>query len=340
MKSFCIFKLIKCIEELLKVLVTGGAGYIGSHFVKLLIDKGRQSLVIDNLSRGHKEAVPQNVLFEDVDILDTEALSYTIRTYLPDAVVHFAAFAYVGESVENPGIYYQNNVAGSLNLIRLCAENGVKNFIFSSTCSIYGNPTKIPISEEQPSNPINPYANTKLIIEMMLKDFETASGMKHVALRYFNAAGADPSGSIGESHNPEPHLIPIILKAALGERKKVSVFGNDYETTDGTCIRDYIHVNDLADAHLKAIDYLINGNESTIINLGTGKGNSVLEIIAKAKTITNKEIPFEIAERRAGDPAVLVADNKKAKEVLDWTPKNSIEKIIETAWRWHQNPKY
>lgn len=340
MKSFCIFKSIKCIEELLKVLVTGGAGYIGSHFVKLLIDKGHQSLVIDNLSRGHKEAVPQNVLFEDVDILDTEALSYTIRTYLPDAVVHFAAFAYVGESVENPGIYYQNNVAGSLNLIRLCAENGVKNFIFSSTCSIYGNPTKIPISEEQPSNPINPYANTKLIIEMMLKDFETASGMKHVALRYFNAAGADPSGSIGESHNPEPHLIPIILKAALGERKKVSVFGNDYETTDGTCIRDYIHVNDLADAHLKAIDYLINGNESTIINLGTGKGNSVLEIIAKAKTITNKEIPFEIAERRAGDPAVLVADNKKAKEVLDWTPKNSIEKIIETAWRWHQNPKY
>lgn len=340
MKSFCIFKSIKCLEELLKVLITGGAGYIGSHFVKLLIDKGHQPLVIDNLSRGHKEAVPQNVLFEDVDILDTEALSYTIRTYLPDAVVHFAAYAYVGESVEHPGIYYQNNVVGSLNLIRLCAENGVKNFIFSSTCSIYGNPTQVPISEDQPSNPINPYASTKLIIEMMLKDFETANGMKHIALRYFNAAGADPSGAIGESHNPEPHLIPIILKTALGERKKVSVFGNDYETTDGTCIRDYIHVNDLADAHLKAINYLNSGSESTIINLGTGKGNSVLEIIAKAKTITNKEIPFEIVERRAGDPAVLVADNKKAKELLNWIPKYSIEEIIQTAWNWHQNPKY
>ncbi|MHB8907043.1 MAG: UDP-glucose 4-epimerase GalE [Melioribacteraceae bacterium] len=324
----------------MKVLVTGGAGYIGSHFVKMLIDNGHQPLVIDNLSRGHKEAVPQNVLFEDVDILDTEALSYTIRTYLPDAVVHFAAYAYVGESVEHPGIYYQNNVVGSLNLIRLCAENGVKNFIFSSTCSIYGNPTQVPISEDQPSNPINPYASTKLIIEMMLKDFETANGMKHVALRYFNAAGADPSGAIGESHNPEPHLIPIILKTALGERKKVSVFGNDYNTEDGTCIRDYIHVNDLADAHLKAINYLDNGNESAIINLGTGKGNSVLDIIEKAKTITNKEIPFEIVERRTGDPAVLVADNKKAKELLNWIPKYSIEEIIQTAWNWHQNPKY
>lgn len=324
----------------MKVLVTGGAGYIGSHFVKMLIDNGHQPLVIDNLSRGHKEAVPQNVLFEDVDILDTEALSYTIRTYLPDAVVHFAAYAYVGESVEHPGIYYQNNVVGSLNLIRLCAENGVKNFIFSSTCSIYGNPTQVPISEDQPSNPINPYASTKLIIEMMLKDFETANGMKHIALRYFNAAGADPSGAIGESHNPEPHLIPIILKTALGERKKVSVFGNDYNTEDGTCIRDYIHVNDLADAHLKAINYLDNGNESAIINLGTGKGNSVLDIIEKAKTITNKEIPFEIVERRTGDPAVLVADNKKAKELLNWIPKYSIEEIIQTAWNWHQNPKY
>ena len=324
----------------MKVLVTGGAGYIGSHFVKMLLECGHQPIVLDNLSRGHKEAVPQAVLFEDIDLLDADALLYAIQTHLPAAVVHFAAFAYVGESVKRPGIYYQNNVVGSLNLIRLCAENGVKNFIFSSTCSIYGNPTQVPISEDQPSNPINPYANTKLMIETMLKDFETANGMKHVALRYFNAAGADPSGSIGESHDPEPHLIPIILEAALGKRKKVSVFGNDYDTTDGTCIRDYIHVNDLADAHLKAIDYLINGNESTIINLGTGKGNSVLEIIEKSKVITEKEIPFEIVERRAGDPAVLVADNKKAREVLDWSPKYSIEKIIETAWRWHQNPKY
>ncbi|MCX6170460.1 MAG: UDP-glucose 4-epimerase GalE [Ignavibacteriales bacterium] len=324
----------------MKVLVTGGAGYIGSHFVKLLIDQGHQPLVVDNLLRGHIEAVPQNVLFEDIDILDTEALAHTIRTYLPEAVVHFAAYAYVGESVENPGIYYQNNVVGSLNLIRLCAENGVKNFVFSSTCSIYGNPSKVPISEDQPSNPINPYANTKLMIETILKDFEIANGMRHIALRYFNAAGANSSGSIGESHNPEPHLIPIILQAALGVRKKVSVFGNDYETKDGTCIRDYIHVSDLADAHLKSINYLNSGSESAIINLGTGKGNSVLEIIEKAKNITKKVIPFEIVGRRAGDPAVLVADNKKAKDLLNWSPKYSIEEIIQTAWRWHQNPKY
>lgn len=324
----------------MKILVTGGAGYIGSHFVKLLIENGHQVIVLDNLSRGHREAVPQNITFEDVDMLDTHALFDTIQAHLPAAVVHFAAYAYVSESVKNPGLYYQNNVVGSLNLIRLCAENGVKNFIFSSTCSIYGNPDKIPISEEQPSNPINPYANTKLMIEMMLKDFESSHGMKHAALRYFNAAGADPSGGIGESHNPEPHLIPIILEVALGKRKKVSVFGNDYNTADGTCIRDYIHVNDLANAHLKAIEYLISGNRSDIFNLGTGKGNSVLEIIEKSKVITKREILFEIVERRAGDPAILIADNKKAGEVLKWSPLNSIEEIIETAWRWHQNPKY
>lgn len=324
----------------MKVLVTGGAGYIGSHFVKLLVENGHEPIVLDNLSRGHIEAIPPKVTFEDVDLLDTDALLYAIQTHLPAAVVHFAAFAYVGESVKHPGIYYQNNVVGSLNLIRFCAENGVKNFIFSSTCSIYGNPTTVPISEEQVANPINPYANTKLMIEMMLKDFESSSGMKHVALRYFNAAGADTFGLIGESHDPEPHLIPIVMDVALGKRKKVSVFGNDYDTTDGTCIRDYIHVNDLAKAHLKAIEYLNSGNRSDIFNLGTGKGNSVLEIIEKAKAITKKEIPFEIVERREGDPAVLVADNKKAKEVLHWLPENSIEEIIQTAWRWHQNPKY
>lgn len=324
----------------MKILVTGGAGYIGSHFVKLLVENGVEPVVLDNLSRGHVEAIPPKVTFEDVDLLDANSLLLAIQTHLPAAVVHFAAFAYVGESVKNPGLYYQNNVVGSLNLIRSCAENGVKNFILSSTCSIYGNPTRIPISEEQVSNPINPYANTKLMIEMMLKDFDLSYGMKHVALRYFNAAGAHPNGSIGESHDPEPHLIPIILEAALGKRKKVAVYGNDYDTTDGTCIRDYIHVNDLADAHMKAIDYLNNGSESTIINLGTGNGNSVLEIIEKAKVITKKEIPFEIVDRRAGDPAVLVADNKKAWELLKWTPENSIEEILQTAWRWHQNPKY
>lgn len=324
----------------MKILVTGGAGYIGSHFVKLLSEKGYETVVIDNLSRGHREAVPKNIHFEDIDLLDSGSLSYFIQTQMPGAVVHFAAYAYVGESVEHPEMYYQNNVVGSFNLIKICAENGVKNFVFSSTCSIYGNPKKVPISEDQPSQPINPYANTKLMIETLLKDFETSSGIKHVALRYFNAAGADPSGSIGESHNPEPHLIPIVLQTAQSKRKKIFIYGNDYDTHDGTCIRDYIHVNDLAEAHLKALEYLNSGNESTIINLGTGKGNSVLGIIQKAKTITGKEIPFEIDKRRSGDPAVLVADNKKAKDILGWTPKYSIEDILETAWKWHSNPKY
>jgi UDP-glucose 4-epimerase len=324
----------------LKVLVTGGAGYIGSHFVKLLSEKNYHVVVIDNLSRGHREAVSKNIHFEDIDLLDAGSLSYFIQTQMPGAVVHFAALAYVGESVEHPDRYYQNNVVGSFNLIKLCAENGVKNFVFSSTCSIYGNPTKIPISEDQPSQPINPYANTKLMIETLLKDFETASGIRHVSLRYFNAAGADPSGLIGESHNPEPHLIPIVLQTAQSKRKKVFVNGNDYNTLDGTCIRDYIHVNDLAEAHLKSLEFLINGGKSNVINLGTGKGNSVLEIIEKAKAITKKEIPFEVVSRRIGDPAKLVADNMKAKNLLGWSPIYSIEHILETAWKWHSNPKY
>lgn len=324
----------------MKILVTGGAGYIGSHFVRYLIKNGHQATVIDNLSRGYKEAVPPEVEFDDIDLLDFDSLSYSIRSQLPDAIVHFAAFAYVGESVDHPELYYQNNVVGGFNLIRAAVENGVTKFVFSSTCSIYGNPVRIPIGEEQLPNPINPYANTKLIIEMLLKDFENAFRMRHVALRYFNAAGADPSGEIGEKHSPEPHLIPIVYQTALGQREKVLVFGNDYDTPDGTCIRDYIHVNDLADAHLKALDYLANGNPSAVINLGTGNGNSVMEIIDKARIITNKEIPTEIAGRRAGDPARLVADNKKAKEILGWSPRYTINDILESAWNWHLNPKF
>ena len=324
----------------MKILVTGGAGYIGSHFVKLLLSCGHTPIVLDNLSRGHKESVPENVALEVVDLLNYSAVSDVVKKHKPEAIVHFAAFAYVGESVEHPEMYYQNNVIGSFNLIRTAAENNIKKFVFSSTCSIYGNPVKVPISEEQKSNPINPYANTKLIIEMLLKDFETAYGLKHIALRYFNAAGADPSGLIGESHFPEPHIIPIVFEAALGKRQKVLVFGNDYDTPDKTCIRDYIHILDLADAHLKALDHLDSGKESAIINLGTGSGNSVLEIIEKAKLICKKDIPFEITGRRAGDPAILVADNKKANKLLGWSPKYSIEEILETAWRWHKAPKY
>lgn len=324
----------------MKILVTGGAGYIGSHFVKLLVENNYQPIVIDNLFRGHKEAIPSTVQFEIVDLLDYEKLSIVFRKYEPEAVVHFAALAYVGESVENPKLYYLNNVIGSYNLIKASVEAGIRKFVFSSTCSIYGNPLMIPISENEPSKPINPYANTKLMIETMLKDFEAAYGLKFIALRYFNAAGSHQSGEIGESHNPETHLIPLVLYTALGKREKLYVYGNDYDTQDGTCIRDYIHVVDLVEAHLQAIEYLNDGKPSAIINLGTGEGNSVLEIIKLAEKITGNKIPYEITKRRAGDPAILVADNKKAKELLGWSPKHSIEEILETAWRWHKNQKY
>ena len=337
-KKFFIFTKKK--DNILKVLVTGGAGYIGSHFVKLLHESGHEPIVIDNLSRGHREAVPKSVPFEEVDILDYPGVSNVIKKYMPEAVVHFAAYAYVGESVEDPGLYYTNNVEGSLKLIKACTDFDVKKFVFSSTCSLYGNPYKIPISENEPVKPINPYANTKLMIETILKDFDTTHGLKSVSLRYFNAAGADASGELGESHQPEPHLIPLVLFTAQKKRDKILVFGDDYDTPDGTCIRDYIHIVDLADAHLKALQYLDKGNKTEIVNLGTGNGNSVLEIIEKAKKITGKDIPFEVVERRAGDPAILVADNKKAKDVLGWTPKQSIDDILQTAWRWHSNPKY
>lgn len=324
----------------LKILITGGAGYIGSHFVKLLIENHVELFIIDNLSRGHQESIPKNVIFEKADINDNQKLNSIFKKYKPDSVVHFAALAYVGESVENPTKYYQNNVVGSFNLIKACSENEVENFIFSSTCSIYGNPRKIPIAENEPSNPINPYANTKFIIETILKDFESKYGMKSVSLRYFNAAGASFDGSIGESHNPETHLIPLVMETALGKRKDIWVFGNDYNTKDGTCIRDYIHVEDLAEAHFKALRYLQIGNESTIINLGTGNGNSVLEIIEMAKRISKKKIDYVIANRRQGDPAILVASNEKAKKLLSWEPKYSIDDILTTAWNWHSNPKF
>ncbi len=322
------------------VLVTGGAGYIGSHVVRLLIKKGLDVIVLDNLSRGHKASLPQNIIFKEVDLVDSEKLSTVIQKHKIESVIHFAAFAYVGESVENPEMYYRNNVSGSFNLINALKEKGVKNFVFSSTCSLYGNPLHIPISEEETTKPINPYAKTKLVIEQILSDYDIAYGMKHVALRYFNAAGASISGEIGESHFPEPHLIPLVLFTALGKRESISVYGDDYPTADGTCIRDYIHVEDLADAHVKALEYLNKGNSSQIINLGTGDGNSVKEVISVAEEITGKKIKSIIAARRAGDPAVLVADNKKAKEVLGWDPKFNLKDIIQTAWQWHQNPKY
>ena len=321
------------------ILVTGGAGYIGSHFVKYLLNNGKEAVVFDNLSRGHREAVPAEVPFEQVDILDREGIRKALGKYDIDAVVHFAAFAYVGESVENPGMYYENNVVGSFNLIDEVTKAGIKKFVFSSTCSLYGNPDKVPISEEESVKPINPYAETKLTIEKILRDYDTAHGLKYAALRYFNAAGADPDGVIGESHDPEPHLIPIILNTALGLREKMFVFGDDYPTEDGTAVRDYIHINDLADAHLRALNFLEKGN-SDIFNLGTGDGNSVMEMIKTSEKVTGKKINFEITGRRAGDPAVLVADNRKAREVLGWSPKFNLEDIIETAWNWQKNKRF
>lgn len=324
----------------MKVLVTGGAGYIGSHTVRELLKRKYEVVIFDNLSRGHLDSVPMNAVFEKVDILDTEGLKNSLKKFSIDSIIHFAAFAYVGESVENPEMYYRNNVLGSFNLIRAAKEFGIKKFVFSSTCSVYGNPSQIPIPETLPVNPINPYARTKLIIENILEDFGNAYGMKYAALRYFNAAGDSEEGVVGESHDPEPHLIPLVMYAALGKRDKVSIYGNDYPTDDGTCIRDYIHVSDLADAHIKALEYLNAGNESTVINLGTGTGFSVKEIINISRDITGKEIKAEVTERRPGDPAILVADNKKAFEVLGWAPKRRLKDIIRTAWNWHSNPKY
>ncbi|MBI9072251.1 MAG: UDP-glucose 4-epimerase GalE [Melioribacteraceae bacterium] len=322
------------------ILVTGGAGYIGSHFVDLLIKENKEVVVFDNLSRGHKEAVPKNTPFEEVDILNYADLSSRMKKYKIDAIVHFAAFAYVGESVEDPGLYYTNNVAGSLNLIKAAVENNVTKIVFSSTCSIYGNNASVPISETDIPDPINPYASSKLMIERILSDFSNVNNFNFVALRYFNAAGDNPNGLIGESHNPEPHIIPIIIETALGKREKVFIFGNDYNTDDGTCIRDYIHVADLADAHLRALNFLDQNKTNEVINLGTGEGTSVLELIKLTEKITSENILYEITPRREGDPAKLVADNKKAKDLLGWEPKKNIEEIIKTAWSWHKAPKY
>lgn len=322
------------------ILVTGGAGYIGSHTVKQLIKRNHSVVVIDNLSRGHIESIPDNVKFLNCDLLNYNKLNELISTENIESIIHFAAFAYVGESVEKPSIYYENNVIGSFNLLKAAINNNIKKFVFSSTCSLYGNPDIVPISEMESVKPINPYANTKFCVEKIINDFETAYGLKSVILRYFNAAGADFESEIGESHNPETHLIPLVLDVALGKRDKIKVFGNDYNTPDGTCVRDYIHVNDLADAHIKALEYLETNNKSNIFNLGTGDGYSVMEIINTAEKITNKTIPYQIVTRRPGDPDILVADNKKAKEVLNWENKSNLDDIILSAYNWHKIQRY
>ncbi len=322
------------------ILVAGGAGYIGSHTVKYLLKNNYKVVVVDNLVYGHKEAIlTEN--FEHIDLSDKKALDAVFKKYKIDAVIHFAAYAYVGESVFNPQKYYHNNVVNTLNLLDTMIANDVKNIVFSSTCATYGNPEYTPIDEKHPQNPINPYGQTKLMVEKIMADYDKAYGLKYIALRYFNAAGCDAEGQLGESHNPETHLIPLVLKAVKGEIPNITVFGTDYDTEDGTCIRDYIHVEDLANAHKLAVEKILNGGSSDCINLGTGIGTSVKEIIDAAKKVIGKDVPVVYGERREGDPPKLYADNKKAKEVLGWESKyNKIEDIIETAWNWEQNPLF
>lgn len=322
------------------ILIVGGAGYIGSHCTLEFLKSGYECVVLDNLSEGHKEAV-KTENFCNVDLSNIDEIRDVFRKYPIKAVIHFAASCYVGESVTDPQKYYYNNLVNTLNLLQVMIEKDVKNIVFSSTCATYGNPKYTPIDEKHPQNPINPYGNTKLMIETVLKDYDRAYGLKYVALRYFNASGSDNAANIGESHGIETHLIPLVLKAALGKNKNLKIFGDDYETPDGTCIRDYIHVNDLAKAHRLAIEKLFKTSQSDFYNLGTGKGFSVKEIIDVSEKITGKEILAEIAPKREGDPPILVASNEKAKNELGWIPEyTDIEKIIESAWFWEKNRRY
>ena len=322
------------------ILVAGGAGYIGSHTVKHLLKNSYKVVVVDNLVYGHREAVLTDN-FEKVDLSDKKALNKVFKKYKIDAVIHFAAYTYVGESVKDPQKYYWNNVVNTLNLLDVMIENNVKKIVFSSTCATYGNPEYTPIDERHPQLPINPYGKTKFMMEQIMEDYENAYGLKYAALRYFNASGADSQGELGESHNPETHLIPLVLKAINGERENITIFGTDYDTPDGTCIRDYIHVEDLAEAHMKALEKIIKTGKSYHINLGTGIGTSVMEIIQAAHEVTGKAVPLIYGQRREGDPAKLFAANESAKKVLDWEPKYmDIKEIIKTAWNWEQNKKF
>ncbi len=316
------------------ILVAGGAGYIGSHMVLFLLDKGYEPIIYDNLSEGHQDAILGGKFIQG-DLADTAKLHQVFNDHDISAVMHFAAHCYVGESVTDPKKYYQNNVFNAYNLLNVMLEHKVNKFIFSSTCATYGNPIKLPLTEDHPQNPINPYGNTKLVVEKILHDYSHAYGLKSIALRYFNASGAEPQARIGEGHEPETHLIPNVLDAALG-LKELKIFGDDYDTPDGTCIRDYIHVMDLAQAHWLALEKLLDGHQTDFFNLGTGTGYSNKEVIQAAEKVTGKKISVNIVERRAGDPPSLVGSSDKAKKELGWKPEyDSLEKIIETAWKWH-----
>lgn len=325
----------------MSILVLGGAGYIGSHAVDQLISKGYKVVVVDSLFTGHRAAVHEAATFYEGDIRDKEFLSGVFEKETIEGVMHFAAFSLVGESVEKPLKYFNNNVYGMQVLLEVMQEHDVKHIVFSSTAATYGEPEVVPISEEMPTNPKNPYGESKLIMEKMMKWCDEAYGMKYVALRYFNVAGAKVDASIGEDHDPETHLVPIILQVALGQRAALKIFGDDYATPDGTCIRDYVQVEDLIAAHILALEYLKAGNESNVFNLGSNNGYSVKEMLEAARVVTGKEIPAEIAPRRAGDPAKLVAASEKAKTILGWQPAyTDVKEIIRTAWNWHvSHPK-
>ncbi len=321
------------------VLVTGGAGYIGSHTVLALQQAGYAVVVVDNLVYGHRDIVESVLQVEFIcgDICDRTLLDQVFAQYDIAAVIHFAAYAYVGESVEEPAKYYRNNVLGTLTLLEAMLAAKVSHFVFSSTCASYGNPNQIPIPEEHPQDPINPYGMTKFMVEKILTDFDQAYGLRSVRFRYFNAAGADPEGRLGEDHNPETHLIPLVLMTALGKRDNITIFGTDYKTSDGTCVRDYIHVTDLAQAHVLGLEYLLAGGETSVFNLGNGDGFSVREVIDMAKKVTGLPISVVEGYRRAGDPAILIGSAAKARKVLNWQPQYAdLEKIITHAWQWHQ----
>lgn len=319
------------------VLITGGAGYVGGHTCKAIAALGYLPVSLDNLVHGHISAVQWGP-FVRGDITDSSILDHIFSSYSPTAVIHFAAFAYVGESVEHPARYYQNNVAGSITLLEAMRRHGCRNIILSSSCATYGIPSQVPIPEDHPQNPINPYGRSKLMMEQIIRDYGSAYGIRYAVLRYFNAAGADPQGHIGEDHDPETHLIPILLQTVLGQRHHMEVYGTDYDTPDGTAIRDYIHVTDLAGAHVLALKYLTQSGRNLCINLGTGRGNSVMEVIRAVQLVTGKRVAYRIVGRRSGDPPALVAKTGLAHSLLGWKPDFcEIQETISTAWNWHQS---
>lgn len=321
------------------ILVTGGAGYIGSHAVLALQDAGYEVVILDNLVYGHRELVETVLKVELIegDIGNRELLDQIFKSREFAAVMHFAAYAYVGESVSHPAKYYRNNVVGTLTLLEAMCDAGIKNFVFSSTCATYGVPEQIPVVENQRQQPINPYGMTKLMVEHILSDFDHAYGLKSVRFRYFNAAGADPQGRLGEDHSPETHILPLVLLTAMGKRESISIFGTDYDTADGTCIRDYIHVTDLAQAHVLGLEYLLKGGSTEVFNLGNGQGFSIKEVIEAARVVTGRPIAVTLADRRPGDPPVLVGSGEKAQQILGWQPEYAdLKTILAHAWQWHQ----